>query len=176
MRAVGTAIDGPAAAGGEAGPEQAVRLRLDRTIGFPVELSADLVMLDNFGGNSFANGPGGHKGIDIWRSDAQPGHPLVACVDGVLVEQNVLTGNQGNSWVLQDDAGDAYRYHHLDEFAEGLAVGDRVELGQVIGTMGSTGNPNAPHLHFEVRRGGPIGTAVDPAPLLLLPVPGVTVR
>ena len=41
--------------------------------------------------------------------------------------------------------------------------------------MGSTGNPNSPHLHFEVRAGGQTGTPVDPVPLLPLPLDGVTV-
>jgi len=177
VTAVGASIEGPAEAGGATGHEPAVRLRLDRQIGFPVQLPADLVLFDNFGGSSVANGAGGHRGVDIWRRDGQPGQPLVACVDGVLVEQNLLEGNQGNSWVLQGGAEDFYRYHHLDEFAEGLSVGDRVVQGQVIGTMGSTGNPdeNAPHLHFEVREGRAIGQAVDPLPFLPLPLPGVEV-
>ncbi len=154
--------------------EQAVRLRMISGVGFPVQLPAELILLDNFGGQRVF-GPGAHQGIDIGRRDGQPGHPIVACVDGVLVDQNVLTGNQGNSWVLQGADGDAYRYHHLQEFAADLSVGSSVTRGQVLGTMGSTGNPNAPHLHFEVRRGGPIGTPVDPVPLLSLPIAGVAV-
>ena len=150
-----------------------LRLREPGALTFPVALPADLVLLDNFGGASL--GGGVHQGIDIGRRDQQPGHPLVACVDGVLAEQAVLTGRMGNAWVLVDDAGDGYRYHHLQEFAPGLAVGDRVERGQVIGTMGSTGNPLVPHLHFEVRLGGPIGRPVDPVPRLSLPIAGVTV-
>ncbi len=151
--------------------EQAERLRPDPTIGFPVELSTDLVIGNPFGG--------GHGGIDIWRADSTPGQPLVACVDGVLVvqEHEPQSGKQGNSWVIQDDNGDAYRYHHLQYFDPDLKLGDQVRRGQVIGTMGSTGNPrdDAPHLHFEVRRGGPIGSKEDPVPLLGLPIPGVTV-
>jgi murein DD-endopeptidase MepM/ murein hydrolase activator NlpD len=152
----------------------AVRLRLVSEVGFPVQLPGELVLLDNFGDNRLF-GSGAHQGIDIGRRDGQPGHPVVACVDGVLVTQEVLGRNQGNSWVLQGANGDAYRYHHLDEFSPDLAVGSAVVRGQVLGTMGSTGNPSAPHLHFEVRRGGPIGTPVDPVPLLPLPLDGVTV-
>jgi murein DD-endopeptidase MepM/ murein hydrolase activator NlpD len=154
--------------------EPAVRLRLVTEVGFPVQLPADLVLLDNFG-DSRLFGSGSHQGIDIGRQDGQPGHPVVACVDGVLVTQEILAPNQGNAWVLQGRNGDAYRYHHLQDFAPGLMLGDSVVRGQVLGTMGNTGNPSAPHLHFEVRRGGPIGTPVDPTPLLPLPLGGVTV-
>ena len=49
----------------------------------------------------------------------------MACVDGAPAEQAVLTGRMGNAWVLVDDAGDGYRYQHLQEFTPGLAVGDR---------------------------------------------------
>jgi len=154
--------------------EPAVRLGLVSEVGFPVQLPADLILLDNFGA-AREFGSGAHQGIDIGRRDAEPGQPLVACVDGILVDQNVLTGNQGNSWVLQGANGDAYRYHHLEAFAPDLEVGSAVTRGQVLGAMGSTGNPNSPHLHFEVRRGGPIGAPVDPVPLLPLPLGGVTV-
>jgi murein DD-endopeptidase MepM/ murein hydrolase activator NlpD len=154
--------------------DQAVRLRLMSRVGFPVQLPADLVLLDNFGADRLF-GSGAHEGIDIGRRDGQSGHPVVACVDGLLVAQEFLAGNQGNSWVLQGADGDAYRYHHLEEFAPDLTIGTTVVRGQVLGTMGNTGNPSAPHLHFEVRRGGPIGTPVDPVPLLLLPLDGVTV-
>ena len=148
--------------------EPARRVRLDRRIGFPVELSTDINLTDSFGD---ARGSRRHEGVDIWRRDRAPGHPLVACVDGVLVEQ-VRDGdpesyNQGNSWVLQAADGYAFRYHHLDEFAPGLDVGSIVKLGDVIGTMGATGNTNAPHLHFEVRPTGPIGTPVDPIDYLV---------
>lgn len=154
--------------------EPAERLGLNSEVGFPVQLPADLILLDNFGEpRVFGSGP--HQGIDIGRRDAQPGQPVVACVDGVLVGQNVLSGNQGNSWVLQGLNGDAYRYHHLEAFEPGLQVGSSVTRGQVLGTMGSTGNPTSPHLHFEVRKGGPTGTPVDPVPLLPLPLGGVTV-
>jgi len=153
--------------------QQAERLRPEPTIAFPVELSTELIIGNGFGGVSKAKAS--HQGIDIWRSDAQPSHPLVACIDGVLILQEILHYNMGNAWVIQGNDGNAYRYHHIDEFAEGLEVGDTVEQGQVIATMGQTGNTNAPHLHFEVRLEKHNGTAIDPVPLFAPPIPGVTI-
>ena len=83
--------------------------------------------------------------------------------------------HQGNAWMLQAGDGFGYRHHHLADFEPGPSVGDAVTRSQVIGTMGSTGNPSSPHLHFEVRRGRPIGTPVDPFRLLALPLPVVAV-
>jgi len=154
--------------------DPAQRLELPDRLSFPVQLPCDIVVLDNFGGPRTFGG-GAHRGIDIGRRDQQPGQPVVACIGGVLAEQEILGSNQGNSWVLQAANGFAYRYHHLADFAPGLRVGDVVMRDQVIGTMGSTGNPNVAHLHFEVRQGGPIGSPVDPLPLLPLPLPGVAV-
>ena len=42
-------------------------------------------------------------------------------------------------------------YGHLSRFAKGLHRGQRVELGKVIGYVGSTGLATGPHLHYEYR-------------------------
>ncbi|MEM9514325.1 MAG: M23 family metallopeptidase [Actinomycetota bacterium] len=151
--------------------EPAERIGRDRRIGFPVEVHDDLVLLDTFGRTQSGRL---HQGVDIGRADGASGDALLACVDGVLVEQvqvgDPLDYRQGNSWVLQAADGHAYRYHHLDEFAPGLEVGSAVTRGDVLGTMGATGNTVWPHLHFEVRPTGPIGTPVDPMEYLR-PVP-----
>jgi murein DD-endopeptidase MepM/ murein hydrolase activator NlpD len=172
------AVGAEAAPAGIGRPAQALapaeRLSPPGFLSFPVQLPGEFVLLDNFGeSRTFGSGP--HQGIDISRRDHTPGHPLVACVDGVVDGLRFDEANQGNAVILIDAAGDRYRYHHLETFADGLTVGARVVRGQVVGTMGSTGNPQVPHLHFEVRRGAD-RTPVDPVPLLRLPIAGVTVN
>jgi murein DD-endopeptidase MepM/ murein hydrolase activator NlpD len=66
-----------------------------------------------------------------------------------------------------------YYYAHLQEYAPGLREGQKVSQGDVIGTVGSSGNasPEGPHLHFAVHRVTPDdewhgGSPVNPYPLL----------
>jgi len=143
---------------------------------FPVDPTGGLLVLNNFSGNSVSQGACAHKGIDIFVDDGESGRPLFACVDAELHDWRLAPGSgaQGNAWILEDANGDMYRYHHLDSFAEGLEPGMTVERGQVIGYMGTSGNANYPHLHFEIRRGGTAGPAENPVPLLPLPIPEVT--
>ena len=63
----------------------------------------------------------------------------------------------------------AYYYAHLQSWAAGLQVGQRVEMGTIIGYVGDSGNARggSPHLHFELHPGGGPGTpARDPKPFL----------
>jgi murein DD-endopeptidase MepM/ murein hydrolase activator NlpD len=67
----------------------------------------------------------------------------------------------------------AYYYAHLDRYADGLAEGDNIKCGQIIGYVGSTGNADVsqPHLHFATFLLGPEkqwwkGQALDPYPAL----------
>lgn len=114
-----------------------------------------------------ARRPGGrrHEGIDLF---AARGTPVVSATRGVVwrVGDDALGGRVVT--VLGDGPA-LYYYAHLDDWAPGLQVGQRVERGAALGTVGNTGNARTtpPHLHFGVYRVGWLRSrAVDPAPLL----------
>jgi hypothetical protein len=67
----------------------------------------------------------------------------------------------------------AFYYAHLEGYADGLAEGQQVKRGEVIGYVGTSGNapPHAPHLHFAIFRLNAskqwwVGTPIDPYPVL----------
>lgn len=93
-----------------------------------------------------------HKGIDIF---AASGTPLVAAAPG-RVTQIVSAAISGLSVEITDADGIQYYYAHLSGFAPGLKVGEDVEMGDVLGYVGATGNARgtSPHLHLEVQPGG----------------------
>jgi hypothetical protein len=93
-----------------------------------------------------------HEGLDIF---APHGTPLVATADGV-VTQKVVGVLSGTSIEIQDANGVQYFYAHLSSWAEPINVGDPVQVGQVLGYVGNTGNAisTPPHLHLEVQPGG----------------------
>jgi peptidoglycan LD-endopeptidase LytH len=92
-----------------------------------------------------------HRAVDIL---APRGTPVLAADAGrvVSVKSNALGGL---TVYVTDPAGKlAYYYAHLDRYAPGLAEGQTVRQGDVLGYVGTTGNapPNVPHLHFQVLR------------------------
>lgn len=106
-----------------------------------------------------------HEGADLF---ARRGTPVVSCVDGSVwrVGHDALGGQV--VWVL-GEGRTLYYYAHLDAFADGLHVGQRVRRGAVLGHVGNTGNARTtpPHLHFGMYRVGWRGlSAVDPVPRL----------
>jgi murein DD-endopeptidase MepM/ murein hydrolase activator NlpD len=101
-----------------------------------------------------------HEGVDIIGAR---GLAIYAVVDGTITR--MLTGGalSGNSIRLTAPDGTYFFYAHLDGFAAGLATGQTVRAGQVIGYNGSTGATTA-HLHFEIHPQG--GAAVNPYPIV----------
>ena len=104
-----------------------------------------------------------HEGVDVI---AAKGNLLYAAVSGTISKMywDFPGALAGNGLRIQQENGTYFTYLHMDTFAEGIVVGAVVTAGQVIGTVGNTGNSATPHLHFEVHPGG--GAAVNPYPLI----------
>ena len=95
-----------------------------------------------------------HTGLDF----AGPSGSTIVSVGAGTVISADYEGAYGNRTVIRLLDGTEIWYCHQSRF--GVAVGDIVSPGQVIGFTGSTGNVTGPHLHLEVHPGG--GAAVDP--------------
>ena len=91
-----------------------------------------------------------HKGVDY---AAARGTPVRAAGDGKVVFAG-RKGGYGKTLVLQHRSKYSTLYAHLDGFAKNIRKGRRVEQGQVIGYVGSTGLATGPHLHYEFRVAG----------------------
>lgn len=118
-----------------------------------------------------AGGARVHDAIDIM---APKGTPVIAAAPGKLEKLFFSEGGGGvTAYVRSMDGRWTYYYAHLDAYAPGLREGQRIDRGQVIGTVGSTGNASdsGPHLHFAIHRMSPgerwhQGAPINPYPLL----------
>ncbi len=86
-----------------------------------------------------------HHGIDI---AAPEGTAVKAVAAGRVVESGVKSG-YGNTVVIQSDDGRKMLYAHNN--VNFVSVGDRVNRGEAIAEVGSTGRATGPHVHFEVK-------------------------
>ncbi len=111
-----------------------------------------------------------HEAIDIV---APRGTPVIAVADGKVVK--LFNSKPGGLTVYQFDLDEklAYYYAHLDSYAPGLAEGQQLKRGELVGYVGTSGNANpaTPHLHFAIFVLSPEkrwwkGTAINPYPLL----------
>lgn len=123
-------------------PEEAMRVGMGR---FPVAGRANFV--DDWWFPRFGPGWRLHEGTDIF---AARGTPLRAPAEGTV---KFSDGGLGGIavYVYQSD-GTYFYMAHLDRRAPGLKPGQKVNVGDIVGFMGSTGNAagGAPHLHFEI--------------------------
>ncbi len=99
-----------------------------------------------------------HRALDIATAW---GAPVYAAGDGVVVRAGWLYTGYGFSVIINHGNGLQTLYSHMTNPA--VKAGDRVQRGQVIGLVGSTGNSTGPHVHFEVRKHR---VRVDPLPYL----------
>lgn len=109
----------------------------------------------------------GHTGVDV--NINVKGKKVIAVKSGTVVISKALKRSNGTykSYgeyiVINHHDGTMTLYAHMLEDSRTVFEGDKVSQGQVIGTVGNTGNSTGTHLHFEVRiKGSP----VNPIPYL----------
>jgi peptidoglycan hydrolase-like protein with peptidoglycan-binding domain len=136
---------------GRAGPAVFARLRPPPPKS-PIALSPPLAATpgDRFG----PRGARFHSGVDY---TAPRGTPVAAAGAGEVTYARALAGGWGRVVTIGHGADVRTMYAHLSAIR--VRVGQRVEAGETIGLVGSSGNASGPHLHFEVRVRG---AAVDP--------------
>jgi hypothetical protein len=147
------------------------------TMAFPTDPTAWVSQI--FGVNA-QNYPGlkGHNGIDLSRS--RVGLPIYAAADGIVTMAVESRKGYGRHVRIHHDEHGGFLtiYGHLQTMT--VKEGDRVQAGQLFGTMGGDpkdadpfdGYSSGPHLHFELRPDGESASngfagAVDPFPWLM---------
>jgi murein DD-endopeptidase MepM/ murein hydrolase activator NlpD len=91
-----------------------------------------------------------HLGTDY---AASTGTPIKATGDGRIT----FIGNKGGygrAIVVKHGSSYETLYAHMSRFRPGLGYGSRIQQGQVIGYVGSSGLATGPHLHYEFRVNG----------------------
>jgi len=91
-----------------------------------------------------------HRGVDY---GAATGTPVQVTGDGQVAFAG-RQGGYGNVVIVDHGRGNRTLYAHLSRFAPRMRVGQRVNQGQVIGYVGSTGWATGPHLHYEFQVNG----------------------
>ena len=91
-----------------------------------------------------------HKGTDY---AAKTGTPVKVTGDGIVTEAKY---SNSYGYYIDVEHYNKYltRYAHLNGFAKGIKRGVKVEQGQIIGYVGSTGLATGPHLHYEFHING----------------------
>lgn len=142
-----------------------LKLELVSALTFPVS-GHDTAAIKSFYGADRDGGRRRHKGVDIFAARHTP---LVAVTDGCVTSTrgNKLGGNvvwlRSNASLSKTFLGPTYYYAHLESVT--VSRGDCIAAGDVVGTVGNSGNARntPPHLHFGIyARGG----TVDPLPIL----------
>ena len=130
---------------------------VSKSLTFPV--AGKQSNIGSFWGAVRGGGKRKHKGIDIF---AKKGTPVVAICDGIIVSSGNTTRGGKHLWLQSFRHPWKAYYAHLDQ--KKVSVGQVVKKGQVIGTVGNTGNAKhtPAHLHFGIYK--TFGGAVNPLP------------
>ena len=100
---------------------------------------------------------------------------MLAAASGAVEKLFTSAAGGLTIYIRCDDRRFVHYYAHLDHYADGLHESQRVQQGEVIGTVGFTGNayPAAPHLHFAIQVTSPEAKwyepslPINPYPLLM---------
>ena len=87
-----------------------------------------------------------HSGVD-WASPR--GTPIMAAGDGKVVAAGPHAG-YGNRVEIEHANGYATAYNHMANIGSQIKPGATVRMGEIIGTVGTTGLSTGPHVHYEV--------------------------
>jgi len=91
-----------------------------------------------------------HQGTDF---AAPRGTPIMASGSGVILRAQKYKG-YGNFVSIKHNSTYVTAYGHMSKYGRGIRKGVRVNQGQIIGYVGSTGMSTGPHLHYEVIKNG----------------------
>ncbi len=89
-----------------------------------------------------------HTGIDIANSHHQVGDPITPFMDGTVIYAGEIFWGYGKHIIIDHGSTISSLYAHLDKIY--VFKGQKVHLGEVIGTEGQTGWATGPHLHFQI--------------------------
>ena len=92
-----------------------------------------------------------HEGMDF---SAKTGTPVYATGDGIIERADNNASGYGNHIVIRHGFGYETLYAHLSKY--NAKAGQKVNRGDIIGYVGSTGRSEAPHLHYEVHKDGKV--------------------
>jgi murein DD-endopeptidase MepM/ murein hydrolase activator NlpD len=123
---------------------------------FPIQ-SVRLSSSYGMRGHPVLGGRRKHNGVDL---AAPTGTPIYATADGNVSKAEWFS-SYGLYVSLEHGADIQTRYGHMSRL--NVSAGQRVQKGDIIGYVGSTGRSTGPHLHYEVRIAG---QAVNPLPYM----------
>ncbi|WP_066426098.1 M23 family metallopeptidase [Anabaena sp. 4-3] len=125
--------------------------------GYPFQQTAQVALPYGWQINPYTGKVFFHSGVDLL---ADVGTPVGAIAPGKVVFAKEQ-GTYGNLVIINHNGGLQTRYAHLDSIQ--VKVGQQVNQGQLIGSVGTTGQPTArqPHLHFEIRSSSSLGWVAE---------------
>lgn len=113
-----------------------------------------------------------HRGIDYGHNYTEKSMEILAAAPGTVIDAytgNGYNGGWGRRIRIDHGAGNVTTYNHIRPGGVLVSPGQQVSAGQLIGRMGSSGEADGTHLHFELYRNG---VRVDPSPYFSQDLPG----